>query len=218
VPDPGLPTSDAGAPDRAAPVDARPLPVDGGVAPPPVDAAPDLRPQLDAQLPDVAPSCEPQVREPPAEQPTHVGACRITSWKSVPPSSGAHYDEWAAYGIYAKPVPWGFLVHNLEHGAVVFAYNCPEGCPRELSMLEALVRSLPDDPLCATGAVKKRVVLVPDPTLDVRFAASAWGATLRAPCFDADGFRAFYLARRGRGPEPLQCDEGVDRSVDGWCR
>ena len=38
---------------------------------------------------------------------------------------------------------------------------------------------------------KHRVILAPDPTLDVRWAAVAWTWTLRSACFDAAAFAQF---------------------------
>jgi hypothetical protein len=38
---------------------------------------------------------------------------------SLPPTSGLHYPIWADWGIYARPVPFRFQVHNLEHGGII---------------------------------------------------------------------------------------------------
>jgi hypothetical protein len=38
--------------------------------------------------------------------------------QSLPPASGLHYYVWADWGLYDKPVPYRFQVHNLEHGGV----------------------------------------------------------------------------------------------------
>jgi hypothetical protein len=72
-----------------------------------------------------------------------------------------------------------------------------------------MLDALPDDPECtALGqGVRHRVVMTPDPKLDVPFAASAWGYTLRAQCFDATAFDAFARAHYGQGPEDL-CEQG----------
>jgi hypothetical protein len=60
--------------------------------------------------------------------------------------------------------------------------------------------------------------MTPDPTLDVKFAAAAWGHTLRAPCFDAQAFAAFIAERKDKGPEYFPQDCGaVDREEAGWC-
>ena len=133
---------------------------------------------------------------------THLQPCSPVSYTENPPAGGEHYWTWAAFGSYAFPVPRGFWVHDLEHGAVVFSYNCPEGCEEEVRNVQALIDALPVDPLCPS-ATPRRVVLTPDPLLDVRWGLSAWGHTLRAQCVDAERFRAFYLNHFGLAPEQL---------------
>ena len=141
----------------------------------------------------------------------HVTVCSEVSYPSNPPAGGSHYPVWAAFQSYSFPVPRGFWVHDLEHGAVVFSYNCcasSEGCAEEVAQVQALIDSLPADPACP-AATPRRVVLTPDPLLDVRWGVSAWGATLRADCVDTGRFEQFYLDHFGRGPEDL-CNPGTD--------
>ena len=97
------------------------------------------------------------------------------------------------------------------------AYNCsaPVGspaseseCADEVAQVQALIDALPADPVCS-AATPRRVVLTPDPLLDVRWGVSAWGFTLRADCVDEQRFRQFYLNHFARGPEDL-CNPGSD--------
>jgi hypothetical protein len=141
--------------------------------------------------------------------------CDPVTSATNPPSSGTHYPNWAAYKSYAAPVPWGFLVHCLEHGAIVVVYNCPDGCADELAQAQALMAGLPPDAAC--GGSPMKIVLAPDPGLDTRWAASAWTWTLRAPCFDSQAFAAF-IADHYDGPDTeAECGNGVDRSATDWC-
>ena len=140
----------------------------------------------------------------------HLTQCSEIDYPDNPPAGGNHYPVWAAFQSYSYPVPRGFWVHDLEHGAVVFSYNCPDGCADEVATVQALIDALPADPLC-DGSTPRRVVLTPDPLLDVRWGLSAWGHTLRADCVDADRFRNFYLNHFGLGPEEL-CAAGSDFS------
>jgi hypothetical protein len=141
--------------------------------------------------------------------------CDPVTYPTNPPSSGTHYPTWAAYKTYAAPVPWGFLVHCLEHGAIVMAYNCPGGCADEVAQAQALIAGLRPDPAC--GGAPMKIVLAPDPGLATRWAASAWTWTLRAPCFDRQAFAAF-IASHYDGPDTeAACDTGVDWSATGWC-
>jgi len=67
----------------------------------------------------------------PSAQPVTV--CSAITYPMNPPVYGEHYPVWAAYKSYSFPVPLGFLVHDLEHGAVELLYNCPEGCADEVA-------------------------------------------------------------------------------------
>ena len=137
----------------------------------------------------------------------HVDVCSELSYPDQPPAGGNHYPVWAAYQSYSFAVPRGFWVHDLEHGAVVYSYNCSDGCPDEVAQVEALIAALPVDQECAF-VEPRRVLLTPDPLLDVRWGVSAWGHTLRANCVDEERFRQFYLNHFGRGPEVGVCSNG----------
>lgn len=54
----------------------------------------------------------------PEEEATHVDEAEL-KWKTFPPASGVHLEQWADYGVYDEAVNDGYLVHNLEHGGVV---------------------------------------------------------------------------------------------------
>jgi hypothetical protein len=153
--------------------------------------------------------CVVQVAEHATEGATHLAACVPVVYLTQPPSSGNHYGTWAAYGRYEFPLPRGFWVHNLEHGAVVITYNCPDGCAAELAEARAWFDALPVDPSCPAQVTVPRAILTPDPLLDVRWAASAWGQTLRAECFDKGAFSAFYSEHAGHGLENV-CTSGAD--------
>lgn len=159
----------------------------------------------DAGLPPGVGPCNARIVESPPTSATHLAECSAIAYSTNPPSGGDHYQFWAAYQSYDTPVRPGFLVHSLEHGAVVFWYNCPEGCADEVAEVEAFISSLPEDPLCT--AVPRRTALVPYPELGSRWAASAWGFALTADCFDADEFRSFYTEHTGQAPEDL-CGNG----------
>jgi hypothetical protein len=167
----------------------------------------------DAASTDVdAGACNVRIAEHTSEGATHVACTPVPTYKTNPPSSGNHYPIWADYKTYDKPVPWGHLVHSLEHGAVVIVYNCPGGCADEVAAAQAMIDALPVDPGC-TGGTKRRVILAPDPKLDVRWGASAWTWTLRASCFDAAAFDDFARAHYAHAGENF-CDELHDAFCD----
>lgn len=184
---------------------AGPLPGDASVAP------------LDAVA---GGSCAVTVAMPPYEGHDHAPQtrempCPTVTYQSNPPASGKHYGTWPVFRVYDQPVPWGYLVHGLEHGAVVIVHNCPGGCPDQLAALRAMVEATPTKPLCS----RPPIIVAPDPTLDVPFAASAWGHTLRAQCFDRDRFAAFVQSHANMGRENFPDDCGAfDGEAAGWCR
>ena len=149
---------------------------------------------------------------------THVPVCSYVPYFTNPPSSGNHYPIWAAYESYTLPVPEGFYVHDLEHGAIVIEYNCEladaSDCDADIATAQAMIDALPADPDCASQGtgVKTRIVMTPDPRLDVPFAASAWGWTLRAQCFDPEVFGAFVTTHQNQGREDV-CANGEDLSM-----
>ncbi len=153
-------------------------------------------------------ACNTVVTKFPTEPGVHVDICSPIIWNSNPPSNGEHYPIWAAFKTYTTPVPRGFYVHDLEHGAVVLLYNCPSGCDAEVAQLQALIDARPNDPLCV-APVNARMVLTPDPLIPTKFAASAWGYTLTADCVDPAAFTQFINDRYGMGTEVL-CNDGQD--------
>jgi hypothetical protein len=158
--------------------------------------------------------CQLERLMPPYEGAGHVTVCAPTSYNSKPPASGNHYPTWAVFRAYDQPVPWGYLVHAMEHGAVVIAYNCPEGCAADVQAAKEVMAAAPAKPNCPRAPV----ILTPDPTLDVRFAAAAWNHVLRASCFDRQAFGDFIAERRDMGPENIPGDCGAaDREAAGWC-
>lgn len=149
------------------------------------------------------------------EPATHLTPCVDTAFDTTPPCEGPHYSSWAAYGVYDAPVPWGYLVHSMEHGGVVIAYSCGADCADVPPRLRALYDSYTADPRCSASGVPHRLIVVPAPDLDVPIAAAAWGEIYRATCLDENSLRAFLDAHYARAPEDT-CAAGVDESP-GWC-
>jgi hypothetical protein len=139
----------------------------------------------------------------------HVEIPSDIQWDSNPPSSGPHYPIWAAFQSYSQPVPRGYYVHDLEHGAIVLLYHCDDaGCPDIVAALQAVSDAIPTDPLCADQGVRVRTVITPDPLIDVPVAAAAWGWTYQAACADLPTLEQFALQHYGHGPETL-CNPGT---------
>lgn len=152
------------------------------------------------------------VESPPASA-RHVTQCEDISYSTNPPSGGEHYGVWAAFQSYDFPLSAGYLVHDLEHGAVVFWYDCPEGCEDDVASVQALIDALPEDPLCAGTGASRRAILVPYPALGTRWGVSAWGHALSADCVDEAAFTDFYTRHYAQGPEQL-CNAGQAFTAD----
>jgi hypothetical protein len=158
--------------------------------------------------------CVSTIEQHPDEGATHVACTQSVAYMTNPPSSGNHYSCWAAYQTYTSPIPWGNLVHSMEHGAIVMVYNCPGGCAADVATMQAFIDGLPLDTDCSSSLGKNRIILMPDPNLNVRFAATAWDWTLKADCFDPVAFRQFFDQHYDHGREVI-CSDGW--TGDGLC-
>jgi hypothetical protein len=143
--------------------------------------------------------CNAVIANHPDEGAQHIACTAPATYLTMPPSSGNHYDRWPSAGTYTTAIPWGNLVHFMEHGGVVIAYNCgAAGCADEIARAQAFVAAIAD-----AACTPARVVLMPDPTLDVKWAAASWTWTLRAPCFDDAAFTQFIAEHLGHGLEAV---------------
>lgn len=116
---------------------------------------------------------------------------------TVPPLSGAHNARWADWGVYDRPVPFKYQIHNLEHGGVFIHYG------RDVSVesVNALRQMWVGDPaylLVApdTAAAFPRGGVV----------AGSWQRWISCPDFSPaklPAVAAFVAAYRGRGPESV---------------
>ena len=154
-----------------------------------------------------AAACNVRLASPALMGALHIPIGASVVYDSNPPSSGPHYPVWANFQEFADPVDDRYLVHSLEHGAVLLLYKCEDaGCPELVDALRAVRDALPADPLC-DPSIRVRIVIAPRPANDVTVAAAAWGATYRADCLDAASLRAFITAHYAMGPENF-CDPG----------
>ncbi len=125
----------------------------------------------------------------------HHNPCEPIAVHTNPPAWGDHYTLYPQFGIYDYAIPRGFYVHSIEHGGVVFTYSCTD-CADEVNAVKALIAENEPDPACCTAAgcaadVTNQISLTPDPGIPSRWAASSWGATLTADCFEHDVFQNF---------------------------
>jgi uncharacterized membrane protein YgcG len=146
----------------------------------------------------------------PLEKATHVEVCTDLDFPTNPPSGGPHWGQWAAFGTYEDPpCPREAYVHNMEHGGVVLLHDCEGPCPDVIAALEQARDAVSGDPKCLQipGGPTERVILTPDPELDVPLAAAAWGATYTATCIDVPSLLDFVKKHYDHGPEST-CAQG----------
>jgi Protein of unknown function (DUF3105) len=124
-------------------------------------------------------ACKAQLTYPALVESPHVAEGTVVQYSTNPPCVGPHYPTWAAFKEYDHPVDQRYLVHSLEHGAVILSYKCasPTECPDLVATLHAVRDAVPADSLCTD--VRNRMIVVPDPGLKTRVAAAAWGAIRR---------------------------------------
>ena len=110
-----------------------------------------------------------------------------------PPTGGPHDSCWGDWGTYSdEPLEARHWVHNLEHGAIVFLYNCPSGCDDELADLMAYLETY-----------EPKTIVTPYPSMNARFAMVAWEHRLLTDCVDAAAFDDFFERLYNQGPEPI---------------
>ncbi len=114
-------------------------------------------------------------------------------YNSDPPTSGWHLGTAIPAGFYDEPQPDEALVHNLEHGHVVIAYDCSKltDCETVKSKLKALVERYDG----------WKVTVVPRANKDTPLALTAWGRIDRLGDYDEARITAFIDAYRDQGPE-----------------
>lgn len=120
-------------------------------------------------------------------------------YNSDPPTSGLHYAEELEPGFYdtnSYEYPAGYLVHNLEHGYIIFWYNCDLLDEAGCSELKSQIRSVMDD----LGGTK--MIAYPWDSIDVPLVLTSWGRMQRFESFDAEQAKAFYRANLNKAPEP----------------
>lgn len=93
------------------------------------------------------------------------------------------------------PHPEGYLVHNLEHGYVIFWYNCQADPTMDCSTLKQQIQSVMNE----YGGAK--LIAFPWKTLDAPVAMTSWGRLLKLQSVVLDIMRQFVRSNRYQAPE-----------------
>jgi hypothetical protein len=118
------------------------------------------------------------------------------TYNSDPPTSGTHYVQPAQAGFYDQALPDEQLVHNLEHGYVIFWYNCAKLDEAACNDLKANIKSVIRD----VNNIK--IIASPRDSIDVPVMITSWGRLQRMETFDVAQALAFYKTNLNRSPEP----------------
>ncbi len=152
---------------------------------------PGYEPTQDAAWVDLGcDSCEGECRYESIEVGETIHVDGGLAYSDLPPVGGDHDPCWVDWGVHDAEVGDEHWVHNMEHGGVVFLYNCPEGCEAEVEEMSTFV-----DEHWGTS------LLAPYTLMDAGFAVAAWGVRLVSDCFELDAASAFYESHVDQGPE-----------------
>jgi hypothetical protein len=124
-------------------------------------------------------------------------------FNSDPPTSGPHFPGTLPPGFYHEADlaqlpehPAGFLIHNLEHGYVIFWYNCTIITDAECTELKANIQSVMD----AYNGVK--LIAFPWESIEYPLVMTSWGRLMEFEAFDRSLARQFVERNRYKAPEP----------------
>ena len=137
--------------------------------------------------------------------PTHIDPATTWPYKNYPPTSGPHYGQPDGPASWQTDAPMreGTFLHNMEHGGIVIAYNCPSGsdCTTLKNQLHNYVQNLvPADPQFN----EYKMVMTPYARgMTHRVALLAWHYIEFLDGYDQAAITKFYEAHVNQGPEHI---------------
>jgi len=133
----------------------------------------------------------------------HVEVGTPVESPSDPPTSGSHYSSPMPAGFYTKESPEylsedhdGYLIHSLEHGYIVFWYNC------DLLDAESCTSLLTDIQDVMGDFNNFKLIAFPRPSISVPMIMTAWGQMQEFETFDAKLAEKFIKVNQPNAPEP----------------
>ncbi len=119
----------------------------------------------------------------------HVSVGTKIDYNSNPPAAGPHYADTAHAGIYDKAPEDGYLVHSLEHGAIILWYKS-DLSTADIEKLKKIFDQMPG-----------KTIMTPRKNLDVPVAVTSWGRILKLKTIDEKQIKTFYEVNINRAPE-----------------
>lgn len=146
---------------------------------------------------------QPVGTEIPVERADHVADGEPVDSPTDPPTSGSHYGSPMPAGFYTKQSPEyvsgdhdGYIIHSLEHGYVVFWYNCDLLDETSCDALQNDIQDVMDD------FNNFKVIAFPRPSISAPLIMTSWGQLLEFEDFDANLAKKFIRVNRPLAPEP----------------
>ena len=124
------------------------------------------------------------------ESANHVPKGTPIQYNSNPPAGGLHYGDSTTHaGFYDRAPEDGYLVHSLEHGAVILWYK--SDLPKDqVERLKKIFAAMPG-----------KTIMTSRKNLDVPVALTSWGRVLKLKTIDEKQIKNFYEINIDRGPE-----------------
>lgn len=123
-------------------------------------------------------------------------------YSTNPPAEGHHYPTTFNPGFYTPDdvakmpkYPQGYLVHDLEHGYVIYWYNCQANPSINCDDMQNAIKQV----IQKNNSFK--VIGFPWPSQKEPLVMTSWGRILRLNKVDPATMRAFYKANVDKGPE-----------------
>jgi uncharacterized protein DUF3105 len=123
---------------------------------------------------------------------SHINPPATVKYKTNPPTSGNHYPSPANTGILSPAPQDEQLVHNMEHGHVIFWYK-PDLDPAIITALQNIVKKS-----------STRLILVPRSQMDAPLVFTSWQHMQSCPSPTSTTplvAQKFADDRKGKGPE-----------------
>lgn len=136
---------------------------------------------------------DPQIETFASEGSTHVPVGTQIVYNTDPPTSGNHYPDVQDGGYFEVPIAAPYLVHSMEHGAVIIYYNPATVTASQKDSLRAIAATYP--------GMFGQVICVPRDDAAYPIILTAWTHRYRLPTYDQSRIDAFIALYRGNGPE-----------------
>ncbi|MBS4015781.1 MAG: DUF3105 domain-containing protein, partial [Candidatus Latescibacteria bacterium] len=133
----------------------------------------------------------------------HVEVGEPLTYPSNPPAGGRHYAQSLPAGFYDEDnlpnLPGdleGYIVHSLEHGYIIFWYNCSLLNETACTELKTEIQSVMD------SRNNFKLIAFPWNSIDVPLVMTSWGRLQQFEQFNSALALNFIDANRNKSPEP----------------